>query len=607
VSTVSLGNHVSHCLPAVSQVQIELALARIQALRKNLAAQGKRRKGSATEDARQISLLEAYVAQLRKEEDDDDDDRHSYYMPAHAVRPEEWADFDNVYQVHNPEIYMSNAVRDILFQYYYCSRATRGFEYHMATRYVIRILPEATTDMECSAVKFIRDQAEVLLASTEVEKKPSFGGILNAHHAANAFKRMLNPNPRISVLMANDKRDARQQAATSDMDPLDGWSDGVSLTKSHFCLLLKPQIVMQSDVSDSSVCVLAAVQATARAYAIMDDSNADDPVSGKIMTRSYTAISGLQMFSPSSTNTSSDRCVPLEVFVDLRCESQDFDRVVPQTDAAFHYDKFNRLRLRNKKESVLPTGTDSTHSHLQHQTVRFAGFVVRWEMLTSIQDLIRVDVPHFSVGATDSHLQSISDVLTNLVLFSDAAHKARAEKLEKMLFSYDFTDLLAAANVISDLQGRLRHVVEAERLQQTHLLEQGDTGKLELLKLKARALSLSEELNLIFDAIKLAQDKADDNGDRKSALMLRATSDEIAWRMLDKESGLLAKLAVRKVEFSWLSRTDSTTISRITLGDLRAENPDPQAIWAEILSKTDGQAHHYISEVLFMHVVCTPH
>jgi hypothetical protein len=210
-----------------------------------------------------------------------------------------------------------------------------------------------------------------------------------------------------------------------------------------------------------------------------------------------------------------------------------------------------------------------------------------------------VDVPHFSVGATDSHLQSISDVLTKLVLFSDAAHKARAEKLEKMLFSYDFTDLLAAANVISDLQGRLRHVVEAERLQQTHLLEQGDNGKLELLKLKARALSLSEELNLIFDAIKLAQDKADDNGDRKSALMLRATSDEIAWRMLDKESGLLAKLAVRKVEFSWLSRTDSTTISRITLGDLRAENPDPQAIWAEILSKTDGQAHHYISEVLF--------
>jgi hypothetical protein len=294
-----------------------------------------------------------------------------------------------------------------------------------------------------------------------------------------------------------------------------------------------------------------------------------------------------------------DHCVPLEVFVDLRCESQNFDRVIPQTDATFHYDKFNRLRLRNKKESVLPTATDeSTHSHLQHQMVSESKeAMLTLEMLTPTQDLVRVDVPRFVVGATDRHLQAISDVITDLVLFSDAAHKARAEKLEKMLFSYDFTDLLSAASVISDMQGRLRYVVESERLQQTQLLEAGDAGRLELLNLKARALSLSEELNLIFDAIKLAQDKADDHGDRKSALMLRATSGDIAWRMLDKESGLLAKLAMRKIEFSWLSRTDSTTISRLTLGDLRAENPDPQAMWAEMLSRTDGQVHDYIAEV----------
>jgi len=34
--------------------------------------------------------------------------------------------------------------------------------------------------------------------------------------------------------------------------------------------------------------------------------------------------------------------VPLEVLVDLKCESNEFDRLVPQTDAMFHYDKFNR-------------------------------------------------------------------------------------------------------------------------------------------------------------------------------------------------------------------------------------------------------------------------
>jgi hypothetical protein len=67
------------------------------------------------------------------------------------------------------------------------------------------------------------------------------------------------------------------------------------------------------------------------------------------------------------------------------------------------------------------------------------------------QDLVLVHVPNFTVGATDRHFQAMSDVITNLVLFTDAAHKTRAEKLETMLFRYDFTDLLSAANVVSGM------------------------------------------------------------------------------------------------------------------------------------------------------------
>jgi hypothetical protein len=87
------------------------------------------------EEAKKIALLEAYVGQLRADDaHTSTGNRDSYYIPASTVNPEEWADFDNVYQVHNPRIVMSNAVRDILMQYYYCSQARRGFEYHMATR-----------------------------------------------------------------------------------------------------------------------------------------------------------------------------------------------------------------------------------------------------------------------------------------------------------------------------------------------------------------------------------------------------------------------------------------------------------------------------------------
>jgi hypothetical protein len=64
--------------------------------------------------------------------------------------------------------------------------------------------------------------------------------------------------------------------------------------------------------------------------------------------------------------------VPLEVLVDYRCESNDFERLVPLTDATFEYDKFNRLRLRNKLSAVAVQGpgVDGVDDHLRNQTVR---------------------------------------------------------------------------------------------------------------------------------------------------------------------------------------------------------------------------------------------
>jgi nucleoside diphosphate kinase len=140
------------------------------------------------------------------------------------------------------------------------------------------------------AVKFIRDQAAVSLAALQSQKKP-LGAMLGVTNPANALRKMLKPDhsPRISVLFADET--ASRGPSMGSFDPLNGWSDGVSLEKSHFCLLIKPQVVLRSSTSDSSVCLLAATQASAQVFALMDQTNADDPVSGKIMTRYATSIS----------------------------------------------------------------------------------------------------------------------------------------------------------------------------------------------------------------------------------------------------------------------------------------------------------------------------
>lgn len=69
------------------------------------------------DNANMIALLEDYVAQLRNVDaassDPDVKDRRHYCMPVDSVLPAEWADFDNVYQIHSPKIFFNNAIRDV--------------------------------------------------------------------------------------------------------------------------------------------------------------------------------------------------------------------------------------------------------------------------------------------------------------------------------------------------------------------------------------------------------------------------------------------------------------------------------------------------------------
>lgn len=211
---------------------------------------------------------------------------------------------------------------------------------------------------------------------------------------------------------------------------------------------------------------------------------------------------------------------------------------------------------------------------------------------------MQVHVPRFTVSANDRHFQFISNVITQLVLFSDVAHKARLEKLETLLFAYDFTDLKSAASVVSDLQSRLRSVLEThDDVSRGQMGDNRPQKKLQVFKLKAHIFLLVEELNLIFEAIRLAQSRTDGHSDHKSALLLHASSSEISWRMLDDDRDLLAKLAVRNIDFSWLSKQDSSTANRLMVGDMQAFDGSPNAVWTEIVSKYEEPSNHPLYKV----------
>ncbi|KAG2141789.1 golgi-body localization protein domain-containing protein [Suillus bovinus] len=548
--------------PSVPQIEVDLANHRIKQLRDLATLDPHANEGTSNSLHRMTALLQDYVNHLRMIEIPHTGSRSSnienYYMPSETVEADEWAEFENVYQFHAPKVFMNDSIRDVMLQYYNCSKARQGFEYHMATR----------------AVKFIRDQAETVLSTGLPTDRGKLKGPVNT--AQTVLKRILNRDRNdVSIEVDHDVADG-----DGAVNPLVGWDEGVALQKRHFCLLLKPQIVLRSEGSSDSVSVLAAVQAKLQSFTIMDKSNLEDPVTGTIMTRSYTTLDGLQTFCPVDLESCGDGCVPLEVLIDYRCESDTFDRIVPQTNATCQYDRFNRLRLRNNVTSVTRSVLDNEHrrgkyAHLQNE-----------------MDLVHVRVPRFTVSASDRHFQSISNIITNLILFSDAAHKTRLEKIEALLFAYDFTDFTSAANVVSDLQSRLRNALETRRDAENHALSAVSETRLEIIKLKAHIFLLTEELNLIFDAIKLAQDRADERSDQKSALLLLASSSEISWQMLDDNQELLAKLAVRDIDFSWLSKQDSSTMTNLVVGDLQAFDGSPHAPWPEIVSKFEDPSNH---------------
>lgn len=85
--------------------------------------------------------------------------------------------------------------------------------------------------------------------------------------------------------LENILADAYTDAPRPGLNPLEGWKEGVSLKQSHFCVLLKPQIVLHSELSEDSTCVVAAGVTKFKINNIMDNQNADDPINGNIMSR----------------------------------------------------------------------------------------------------------------------------------------------------------------------------------------------------------------------------------------------------------------------------------------------------------------------------------
>lgn len=88
----------------------------------------------------------------------------------------------------------------------------------------------------------------------------------------------------------------------------------------------------------------------------------------------YVAVKGLQAFYPTAEALQRERdqslgrlgldFIPLEIFLDVRSEATDYDRIISKSDAAISYDRFNHLRMPRGLD--WPQAKDEWGQDIQH-------------------------------------------------------------------------------------------------------------------------------------------------------------------------------------------------------------------------------------------------
>ncbi|KAK0563331.1 Protein SABRE [Tilletia horrida] len=490
----------------------------------------------------------------------------------------DWETFHNRYFVHNPIIYFSTDTRNALLKYYLCSRMRKGFAHHMTAKAVRYVRNLRSDSPQPSSAKAQRPDGPTPGESTGFDLKGFF---------VEKMQFVMPDSPRPD----QNGRAGSTQLLSEQPEPRRGLSDTFTINKSNVAVLLKPQVVLQANGPIQSSVIITAKRIRLQNYSVLEDRFAEDELNARLMYRNFLALDSLQCFAPTThcqyLRTAPHRTkfayVPLETLVDTGYQTRDFDRIISSTDARAAYDKFNRLRVNDSDKDIVPESQihNPDFDHLVHH-----------------MDFIQVRCPRIALSADSNHFAAIYAVVTNLLLYRDPVRQDQSKRLEEMLFNYDFENLDALSEVLTQLQARVRHAKELLAQYQEHFHYLNKEGKSDLFTLNVETMEMIQDLDLLMQAITTARDhSAATDSEKKSALRLQATADELVWYMMGLQDGeQLAKLSIKSANFSWLNKADNSTSNTLSIGDLEALNIRPDAHFAEIISKYSQAGEHLMAK-----------
>ncbi|CAH7672088.1 golgi-body localization protein domain-containing protein [Phakopsora pachyrhizi] len=490
-----------------------------------------------------------------------------YFSEMAKQSSDESSDWSNRLLVHNPSILISNLTRDILLKYYFSYSQRRGYMYHISAR----------------AVKFILDLADQKPSSSKMKPDSSKRKSRMRSQDFRSFHESIDPSTGKHKSTSTYSSDLSPDELAERDIPADFVVDS-----SDLILLLQPQIAFRSNVDDVSTVILTAFHAQLKCFEVLDSSHIDDPVNAKVMRRYFGTVLGFQMFYPNELSlitqssprygTLGHQClVPLEVLVDLRLETTDFDRLIGRCTVDVAYDAFNQLRIRRRSAGADSSFSTASQPHLRSST-----------------DLLRVETADpLSVHATATHYRAMYNVITDLCFYMDPAQKKRNDALETMQFAYDVDDLAGMAKQIQLQQSRIR--LHRRKLAEGRVhLNIFDTEQMaDLTHREYQLLTHASDLNLMVEAIRKSQASRLDRSrsENLSGTQLQTRAKVITWHMLADGGDAIAKLSITDTRFDRYSLPDTSASNRLFVQEMLALNisADPDRLFDEILSRYEPQ------------------
>lgn len=518
-----------------------------------------------------IHILQNHIDDLRERERRHMDDNTFVEEGSRGRGPNDVDNvtFENTIHIHSPRLFFNNISRNLLYKYLY-SRQNRRKEEYLSSYESLKGLRDGMNSRMNRTPNGLNADDEVHQPTSETDAVAAL---------QETVEKLVDSNSPSLYKLPSDFFSNKNGLRAPEL----GLPADCTVHPHWQAVVLKPQVSLRSTADVEAVVLVAMEEINYKNYSIRD-SRGNDHVSTNVLDRDFIAFQGLQAFYPTNRIAKTKRelgnpnfqldFVPLEIFVDTKCEAGDYERIVLKSDIAMAMDRFNQLRPPRGLE--WPDTKNEAGEPITH--------------LRKHQNETSITIPMITVSATTTHYSALYYIVTDLFLYKDPQDVSRSQKIENFLFRFDRRDRDPQQLLLSlfVMQQHIRNLTELQRGYETNMARLNENGKRELFQIRSELLSEYDSLFTVFEVVNVNRSREQARDMLKTLSRIDIRAGNIAWHMLRDNGDPLLKLNIKHTIGSRVNNQDASSDHALVIGDLTALNTNADALFPEVFYRVSG-------------------